>query len=55
MIILRPYRALNSTVILYPGRCPGLKYFPLLGEIRFNDTPSESLIIIDKNKEMYIE
>jgi hypothetical protein len=54
MIILRPYRALNITAFLYPGRCSGLIYFPLSGEICFADTFSESLFIIDKDKDMYI-
>jgi hypothetical protein len=38
---------------LSPGRCPGLIYFPLSGEICFIDTPSKSFIIIYKDTDMY--
>jgi hypothetical protein len=52
---IAPFQGLNITAILYPGRCPGLIYFPLSGEIRFIDIPSESSIIIEKDTDMYIE
>jgi len=55
-IILRPFRALNKIVILYPGRCPGLKNFPLSGEICFSDALSEYFFIIDNNSpDIYLE
>jgi hypothetical protein len=63
IIILRPFRALNIIGILTQGVAlparqdsfwRGLKYFPLSGETDVTDIRSESLIIIDKNIDMYI-